>query len=375
MEVLTSRMDSNQAKREVIDGITVYRHFSTGLPLFGRTLGQGYGHMMGLAGALAKMRSRYDVIHVHQMLHPAWMASKMGRLLSKPVVVKVSNTGERFDLLTLSQSGGAMGRYLARSMRIGVARAIAITSVSVEELTDAGFPREKIAYIPNGVDLPPETEFRQRASTRARLGVQASEVLVTFLGTLTEKKDVSTLLDAFSRLIAAGERTAKIHIMGDGPLREALERQADGLGLANRVRFMGQVDDPSTYLIASDIFVLPSRVEGLPNALLEAMACQVACVVTPVGGNLDVVLHEENGLVTPVGDAEAMARMLLRLLEDRQLRERLAAAGRQTVENRFAIEKIAKRHLELYNDVLGWPNIYSEFDGLGQGTNDDQDWS
>lgn len=335
-----------------VEGIPVYRHFARGIPLPKGEFGQGYGYMLGLALALYRFRDSYDLIHVHQMLYSAWTAGVVGNWMNKPVIAKVGNTGERFDLYQLEQSPRIIGRWMARSMKEKITRAIAICSKSINELQRAGFSRDQITLIPNGVDVPNEVEAFDRDAFRHDLGVDRDTPIIVFVGRLLPKKDISTLLAALKRLTESVCATPTLLLVGDGKLRPLLEAQAQSLGITHLVRFIGQVQDVGPYLRASDVFVLSSRAEGLSNALLEAMVHRLPCIATTVGGNTDVIEDGVNGLLVPAGDVVGLATSLKRLIENPDLRTRLAVAGWETVGARFSIEHIADQYLKLYREIL-----------------------
>jgi glycosyltransferase involved in cell wall biosynthesis len=163
---------------------------------------------------------------------------------------------------------------------------------------------------------------------QAAAGPHASLDKPTILavGRLHRQKGLDVLLDAFARLDA---REWQIVLLGEGVERERLERQAQALGVADRVRFVGPVADPAPYYRAAQIFVLPSRHEGTPNALMEAMSFGLPAIVSDGSqGPLDLVSDGVTGLVIPVEDATALSAALRRLMDDQGLRARLSAGAR-----------------------------------------------
>ncbi|MEP4378192.1 MAG: glycosyltransferase family 4 protein [Alphaproteobacteria bacterium] len=149
---------------------------------------------------------------------------------------------------------------------------------------------------------------------------------------LHPQKGLDLLLNAFAAL----ERPAwNLVIVGEGNERARLSAQADTLGISGRVRFTGTVSNPADYFRAADIFALPSRHEGTPNALMEAMSYGMAAIVSDASpGPLDLITNGTNGLVTPAGDVAALTRALQRLIDDRDLRETLGNAARTSMQAR-----------------------------------------
>jgi glycosyltransferase involved in cell wall biosynthesis len=164
-------------------------------------------------------------------------------------------------------------------------------------------------------------------------------------------KDPQTLLAAAERLIAQSYPVV-FHLAGEGPLGESLRDEIARRGLSERVVMHGHVADIPAFLQSLDIFVLCSRSEGLPHALLEAMAAGRAVVATAVGGNVELVQDGDNGLLVPPGDPQALANALARLITDPDLAVRLGHAARRSVANRFDLAAMAERFAEFYQSVV-----------------------
>jgi glycosyltransferase involved in cell wall biosynthesis len=159
------------------------------------------------------------------------------------------------------------------------------------------------------------------------------------------------LLAALARLAEEGLRPA-LWIAGQGPARPALEKLARELRLEDRVRFLGQRSDVADLLSACDVFILPSRHEGLGVAALEAMAAGRPIVATRVGGLAEAVVHERTGLLVPPEDPAALATALARLLRDPALRARLGAEGPARIAEGFRADDLVEAYERLYGEVL-----------------------
>jgi glycosyltransferase involved in cell wall biosynthesis len=168
-----------------------------------------------------------------------------------------------------------------------------------------------------------------RAEARARLALPAGARVVGTVGNFTAKKDQATLLRAVASLRPAGDVETMLVLVGLGPLERDLRALAAELDIAERVLFAGSRDDVFALLPAFDVFALSSRFEGLPIALLEAMASGVAPVVTDVGGIPEVITDGVDGLLVAPGDPDALAAALAKLLEDDALRADVGARARE----------------------------------------------
>ena len=200
-----------------------------------------------------------------------------------------------------------------------------------------GIPDAKLRVIPNAVDLP------QFASTPRK----TREVPVAlFVGRLAEQKGVDLLLRA-----AARTPGVRFRIAGDGPDRDSLAKLARELGLSN-VEFLGQSERVAELLADADVLVAPSRWEGMPNVVLEAMAARVPVVATDVVGTRDLIRNDENGLLVPVDDAPALASAIARMLSEPGVADRLAEAGRETAQ-KHSPEAMIHAHEQLYLGLLG----------------------
>ena len=251
-----------------------------------------------------------------------------------------------------------MDRRVKRGWRTGliyrslVRRAVAISPQVAELLREGGVPEERILMIADAVDPARLRPAVPRARTRGELGAGDDEVVLLTLSALVPRKGIDVLLDALHRLRDESGARRVLWIAGDGPERGALERRARELGLADAVRFLGRREDAPELLAACDVFVLPSRREGLGVASLEAMAAGRPVVASRVGGLGFSVVDERTGLLVPPDDAEALAAAVRRLSAERALRERLAQAGPERVAEGFLAEQMVAAHEQLYREVL-----------------------
>jgi glycosyltransferase involved in cell wall biosynthesis len=251
-----------------------------------------------------------------------------------------------------------MDRRVARGLRSRllyghlIRRVAAIAPAVADCLREGGVDPERIEVITDAVDPERVEPARPREATRDALGVGHDEALVLGVGALFDRKGWDVLLEAFASLDSETGRKSVLRIAGDGPEREALRSRRDALGLAKRADLLGFRYDVADLLHASDVFVLPSRREGLGVACLEAMAAGRAVVASRVGGLGQVIEDGETGLLVPPGEAAPLSQALSRLLGDPDLRQRLAKAGRARVLERHLPEQLVDAYAAMYERVL-----------------------
>ncbi|MFN2114728.1 MAG: glycosyltransferase family 4 protein [Anaerolineae bacterium] len=231
-------------------------------------------------------------------------------------------------------------------------RVITVSRDQRRSLLARGLDRRRVVLIPNVIDAASySAAAAERNAARASLGLSRDAPVVLTVGRLTEQKGLDDLLSALVTVREA-RPDARLLIAGDGPDRESLEQQARGQGLGGTVTFLGYRDDVPSLLAASDVFALASRAEGLPMALLEAMALGVPAAVTAVGGVPDVVRDGVTGLLVPPGDPDALAHRVLELIGDAEMARSIGAAAQQSVRRSYAPDHAARLLAATYRAVL-----------------------
>ncbi len=210
---------------------------------------------------------------------------------------------------------------------------------------------DRLAVIPNGVDPAPFD--RAGGVDRASLGVPPGSPMVLYVGRLDPQKGLNVLLEAAGKVVAARPDWHLV-LVGDGPDRDALRLRAGSIpGLADRIRWLGRRDDVPGLLKAADLLVLPSLWEGMPNAVLEAMAARRAVVASAVEGSEDLVVPGRTGWLVPPGDADALAGALLEAAADGDRLGRFGQAGRARIEAGFTPGRVVEAYDRLWSGVLG----------------------
>ncbi len=231
----------------------------------------------------------------------------------------------------------------------GVVPAGCARIICVSEAATKRFPRRwasRVCVVPNGVDVSRFRPGLDGGVLRQQLGIPAEAFVIGYCGQLIREKGLFALVEAVSRLQTEAQPIV-LFLAGKGPDEAALRRAAGCAGF-----FLSFADPRPEFYAALDAFVLPTLLqEGLSRALLEAMACGVPCVATPLGGNLEVVVPGETGLVVPAGDVAALCSALRQLRADPGLRARMAAEGRRRVEDHFDHAATVRGVMDVYERV------------------------
>lgn len=208
----------------------------------------------------------------------------------------------------------------------------------------------KICTVRNGVDLCPFDGLEYGAARRAA-GIPDSTIAIGTTGRLAPQKGFVHLIRSMPAVVQALP-AAKLYIAGDGPLLDELRTEAQTWHVADHVEFLGFRRDTHTLLVAFDVFALPSLWEGLSISLLEALAAGKAIVAAGNDGNREAITDNDNGILVPPADHEALAAALIRVLTDPALARRLAAAARRSAEERFSEQRMVEQNLAVYDSLL-----------------------
>jgi glycosyltransferase involved in cell wall biosynthesis len=302
-----------------------------------------------------------ELAYVSMLKHDAYTVIAAGKKMGFPVVLRPEGAGATGDIAW--QSWGNFGRMIGGRCR--EASAIVSISKAIEhELQDAlrtGTMRRRrgrssrpgneqtprIVPIPNGVPVP-EFAWQRRPDWRA-------EPRAVFIGRLAKEKGLDIFVAAWP-LVRAKYPSARLILIGDGPERPALEARVVSagmsLGAGQAVEMPGVVADPVDVLRNADLFVLPSREEGMSIALLEAMAIGIPLVASAISGNRRLISDFKHGRLAPPDDPKALADVIVDQWANFDRAFHMSRAARHRVEQEFSIQSVARKHLELFEEIL-----------------------
>lgn len=329
-------------RREVLDGMVVRRAGAVELTRLLRA--QSVFSLDAPAVALAVARElQPDLIHAHNLFFTtALIGVALRQLLGRPLVTTMQ-LGAMDQLRGLT--GLAVEAYEQVVGRVILRRSDAVIAVSqavAEHGERLGGQRDRLTVIPNGVDSG-RFAARDRAASRGKR--------VVLLGRLISNKGPQFLLEAAPSVLER-HPDAEFVVVGDGPLRASLEARVRQYGVEGAFRFLGERSDVPQILETCAVMVRPSLTEGLPLAVLEAMAGGLPVVATPVGGTAEAVVHGRTGLLVRPGSVDELARGINTLLDDPDLAARLGANGRTLAGTVFSWDRIVDATLEVYRDAL-----------------------
>jgi glycosyltransferase involved in cell wall biosynthesis len=281
--------------------------------------------------AIIAARREPVVLHAHDA-HSAVLASFARRWTRRPFVAT------RRTNFPLSRPGA-----WARADRV-----IAISSAVRATLERSGIPPSRLVVIPSGIDVA-ETRLAEPLGIRETLGISAAAPLLVTVGALTVEKGHEHLISALALL---RESMPEIHLVmaGSGPLRSQLERQANEAGVSGQVHLLGNLPEAARLIAEADLFVLPSREEGLGTSVLEAFALRKPVLASAVGGVPDLV-GTDAGVLVPPADPAALAGAIRRILGDPALRDQCVAAAEQHLAA-FTSSGMADRHRTVYRSLV-----------------------
>lgn len=297
-------------------------------------------------------RKDYDIVHFHGASLPLFINLPILKLLRKKVIAKVAAAKVGTEAGSLHGRYFFMGTLITRCLRM-VDAFIATTAEIEEGLRNDGIAESKINRITNFIDfrLSPPTFKGAKGEIKAKMGFDETDTIITFSGRFIRRKGIDYLLESWKD-VSNKFPNAKLVLLGDGPLLPEIKKMSRVLGIDGSVDFRGHVDLVADFLNISDVFVLPSLQEGMPNSLLEAMSCGLPVIASKIGGVVDVVEDGKSGILFEPGDASGLTSAVISLLNNSGLRRKLGAEARKRIVEGFSIDVIAEKYIRLYKELM-----------------------
>jgi glycosyltransferase involved in cell wall biosynthesis len=295
-------------------------------------------------------RERYDI--VDSWMHPSDYFGALSRPLTRIPVVAAA----RLDQLPRVRIGPATHLLTSAVNRLTDVVVANAELTAADAIREQGVPPHKVRIIRGGVELPRRFSSHERRAQRAALGATDDHLLIGCVGNFRAMKRQDLLIDAFARLLPK-HRELRLILVGDGETRSRIERQVDRLGLSDHVVLFGSAADLPPIYDSFDLFVQASNSEALPNVLLEAAASALPIVATAAGGTGELISNGETGLLVPVDDLDRLASAMERAITDPDLRQRMGAAARDSVERDYGMDRFVREYVALYRDQLAAKGI------------------
>jgi len=292
---------------------------------------------------------RPDVIHT-QLSRADWIGRPVARWIRTPVVSTIQNLHSRMYGAEYSWPLALGGAALDRLTLPFADRLIAVSGGVKADLERLGARTDRIRVIHNALDLDRRRHLASRAAVRARWGCADGDLVIGAVALLKAQKGIRFLIEAAHRVAEREPRARFVHI-GGGPLLTEARRRIAAAGLSDRFQLVDRVPEPMTLLGGLDIFVLPSLWEGLPVALLEAMAAGLPCIGTQVSGIEDAIEPDVSGVLVPPADSSALAAAVLDLCGDPVRRRTLGGRARDRVGSRFGAVAMASAYRQVYAEL------------------------
>jgi glycosyltransferase involved in cell wall biosynthesis len=362
--ILTRRTQAWLSKLERCEGVTIYRLAPTGEQHLKK-----WGLLLTSISALYQLRRQYELVFVSGFRVIGVSAVLMSKLLRKTCILKADNNGEMsgaFFKGGLERFGFSLAsipfkiilqfrNYILRQADCFVAIS---NDIRLEMVLNGVKPASKIVQIPNSVDVDVFHPVNQdeKLALRKKLDYPDKEIFVIYTGRLVSYKGLSLLLKAWQRLVM-DHLNAGLLLVGAGSMdiynsEHELKDFVLSQELQGSVFFCGEVQNVHEYLQASDVFVFPTEREAFGISLIEAMACGLPVISTPVGGIKEILEHKKNGIVCKAGDLAQLHAALEVLITDTAFASDLGVEARRTVEDRYSAKVVNDLYIELFKQAL-----------------------
>jgi glycosyltransferase involved in cell wall biosynthesis len=338
---IITRGSPHKTEKRVIGGIDVF--YVNFLPLYPFHV---WVHGFFVNRLIKSLEPKLNLIHLHSPITPL-IKTSLPIITTVHTPMKIdSRYHEIFNLYSLAERAQSMTLYPPIESKL-FSNSNKITAVSLavaNELVEYGIDPNKVDVIGNGVDEKTFTPVRYNDNKQR---------YILYTGGLKARKGLFDLIES-AKYVCDKNKDVKFIICGKGPFLQKLREKARATDLTDQIVFLGYIDRNKlvqTYQNAT-IQVIPSHYEGLPTVILEGMSCGLPVVATNIGGNNEVISNDFNGFLVPPKSPKALSEVILKLLKDNQLRQRIGEAARHTIEKSYTWDKIADNVENCYRSLL-----------------------
>jgi len=340
VKILTTRKSFKDKKHYFSNNISLVSFY---IPQI-RLIGTLYYYLL-LSIYLFFHQFEYQIIQVFFLKHSAFVSAIIGKFLKKRIICRLAGAGEYGDISAIKKI--PFYPFFLKIFK-NIDAFIVLSKKIEEELINCNFSKDKIYFIPNGVDIEKFKMPEDKKALKEKYGF-ANKKIITFVGRLSDEKGLEFLMEAFKNLNIQGKY---LLILGEGHLKEKLINYTQNPGISEKVSFLGFCEDVSDYLKISDLFVLPSISEGMSNALLEAMASGLPVVATKVSGNVDLIEDSINGFLVDPANSQQLTIAMERILKDERLVQKMGEANRKKIEKYYSMEKVVSSYIAIYEELI-----------------------
>jgi len=272
--------------------------------------------------------------------------------LISSICARLLNTGHVATLHDLYAIENNKARILSLKLSALLGSKIVAVSNDIKKhiSSKSRFAQNSLSVIYNGVNIERFTGS-DKGDLARELGIENDDFIFICVARLVELKNHRVLIDAFSK-ISSNDLSARLLLVGDGPLMRELEELIRRYNLEGNVKLLGQRDDVASLLNLSDCFVLASSTEGLSCSIIEAMASGLPVIATDVGGNHELVINDVNGYLVPLDDTEGLAQKMMSIMKDREMAKDAGNISEQIARDKLSLAQMLKGYVALYNTLL-----------------------
>lgn len=341
--VVLTRMPNNQEveKIELIDGIKIIR-----LKVLEKGKLAPLTYLVKAICYIFKNKKQIDILHAHSLSSPGITASLATFLFKIPSISKIAGGGNEIgcEAKRMYVAGGGKKKRIL-FMHKYLSKYIAISNPIKNDLLEIETPKNKILFIPNGIDMEMK-EIKDKEYIRKKLDLPINKKIFLYAGRLELVKGIDILLKAWNSTKSEFKKNSQLVILGQGTFNINKYRNESSITI------IGNVDNVSEYMNASDYFLLPSRYEGISNALLEAINHKLLVIASNAGGNTDII-NDDTGFLFEKENQSQLTNLLDKTLEykDQDMKEKVDNAY-QVVSNNYDLLKVCDKYEQLYEELI-----------------------